>query len=186
MDGYFANPLIFVIQTLFQFYIWVVLLRYFLQLFRGDFYNPITQMVVKATNPLLLPLRKVIPSVGRHDLASLVLAFALVALMIVVISSIGAMPMTGQALFGATLYFGFKIVTDLFFWTVLIAALLSWFGRERTPISAMLDELTRPLLRPVRKVLPPLGGIDLSPLAVLLGLQVLQMLVLPLIVPLMR
>ncbi|MFP4154643.1 MAG: YggT family protein [Halothiobacillaceae bacterium] len=181
MDGYFANPLILVIQTLFQLYIWVVLLRYFLQLFRADFYNPLTQLVVKATNPLLIPLRGVVPPVGRHDLASIVLALLLIAVMVVAVSAVGNMPITGSSVFGATLYFAFKIVTDLFFWTVLIRALLSWFGQQRTPVSGLLEDLTDPILRPVQNILPPLGGIDLSPLAVLLGIQVIQMLVLPLI-----
>jgi len=181
MNDYLANPLILIVQTLFQLYIWVVLIRYFLQLFRGDFYNPITQAVVKATNPLLIPLRRIVPSIGRHDIASLVLALVLTALMIVVIAAINGRPMTGQALFGATLYFGFKMLIDLFFWTVLIRALLSWFAQGRTAASSFLEDLTDPVLKPVQRILPPLGGIDLSPLAVLLGLQVIQMLVLPIL-----
>lgn len=179
MDGYLANPLILVIQTLFQLYIWVVLLRYFLQLFRADFYNPLTQLVVRATNPLLVPLRRIVPPVGRHDLASIVLALLLIAAMVFAVSAVGGMVMTAQSILGATVYFAFKIVTDLFFWTVLVRALLSWFGQQRTPVSGLLEDLTDPILRPVQNMLPPLGGIDLSPLAVLLGIQVIQMLVLP-------
>jgi len=107
--------------------------------------------VVKATNPLLIPLRKIVPSIGRHDIASLVLALILTALMVLVIAAINGRPMTGQALFGATLYFGFKMLIDLFFWTVLIRALLSWFAQGRTAASSFLEDLTDPVLKPVQR-----------------------------------
>lgn len=174
MNGSFGDPALFLVRTLFELVIFVVLVRYFLQLFRANFFNPVTQSVVKLTNPVLNPLRRALPKTGRHDLAALLAAGALIVLMVWSLASMKGLPVSAAGLLFNSLYFAFLMVTDLFFWTILLRAVASWIGNNRSPAVSLLEDLTDPLLRPVQRVLPTLGGIDLSPLAVLLLIQVLQ------------
>lgn len=177
MSGSFGDPSVFLVRMLFELVIFIAFARYFLQLFRANFYNPVTQAVVKITDPVLNPIRAVLKPVGRHDLAALVFALVMVALMVWAITAMQGVGMTVAGLLIGTLYFAFLTVTNLFFWTVLLRAVASWLGNERSPGVAFLGDLTDPVVAPVRRVLPPVGGIDLSPLAVLLIIQVAQMIV---------
>ncbi|WP_407275503.1 YggT family protein [Halothiobacillus sp. DCM-1] len=178
MNGQFGDPLLFLVRALFDLAIFVVLLRYFLQLFRGNFFNPLTQSIVRMTDPVLRPLRRLLPHSRRHDFAALLVTGVLIVVMVVVLAAMSGKGMPGGGvLVLSALYFGFLSVTNLFFWTVLLRALSSWLGNSGSPAVALLADLTAPLLQPVQRILPPLGGLDLSPLVVLLGIQVLQMVV---------
>ncbi|MFP4639805.1 MAG: YggT family protein [Guyparkeria sp.] len=177
MSGSFGDPGIFLVRVLFELVAFVAFARYFLQLFRANFFNPVTQAIVKITDPVLNPLRTIVKPVGRHDIASLLLGVLMVLLMVWAITSMRGVGLNGTGLFIGTIYFTFLTITNLFFWTILIRAVASWLGNERSPGVAFLSDLTDPVVDPVRRVLPPLGGIDLSPLAVLLIIQVLQMVV---------
>lgn len=171
------NAAQFLIDTLFNLYLMVVLLRLWLQLAKADFYNPFSQFIVKATHPIVGPLRRVIPSVGRFDTATLLLAFAVAALKIITLSAVlGAGFSPSVVVIGAV----FTIVKEIFsllFWVLIIQALLSWVSQGYNPMQMVLQQLTEPLLEPVRRVIPPMGGLDLSVLVVLIGLQFLQLLV---------
>ncbi|HSH83931.1 MAG TPA: YggT family protein [Guyparkeria sp.] len=177
MSGSFGDPSIFLVRMLFELVAFVAFARYFLQLFGANFYNPVTQAVVKITDPVLDPIRTVIKPAGRHDLAALVFALVMVGVMVWAITALQGVGLSATGLFLGTLYFAFLTVTNLFFWTVLLRAVASWVGNDRSPGVAFLDDLTEPVVAPVRRVLPPIGGIDLSPLAVLLIIQVVQMVV---------
>ena len=170
------QAVMFLIDTAFSLYLMVVILRLWLQLVRADFYNPFSQFVVKATNPLVLPLRRVIPSIGRLDTASLVLAYSIMLVKLLVLQLI----QSGQVLLVPSLVlsvvFLVKEILTLLFWILVIRALLSWFSQGRSPVEHVMHQLTEPLLRPVRNILPPLGGLDLSVLVVLVGLQFLNIL----------
>jgi len=179
-SNYLANPLIFILQTLFQLYILVVLLRFFLQLTRADFYNPLSQFIVKVTSPVLTPLRRVIPGVGGIDIASLLLAWALktLELMLVFWFSRGTFGLLLPLLMAIPELV--ELVINIFFWAILIQAILSWINPGvYNPATVLLYSLTAPLLRPAQRLIPPIGGIDLSPMVVMLGLVVLKMLILP-------
>lgn len=178
--GYLTNPLIFIVQTLFQLYILVVLLRFFLQLTRADFYNPLSQFIVKVTSPVLIPLRRIIPGVGGIDIASLVLAWGLKTLELILVLWYSK----GSFTFFLPLLLAIpelvELAINIFFWAILIQAILSWINPGTyNPASALLYSLTLPVLRPAQRLIPPIGGIDLSPMAVMLGLVVLKMLILP-------
>jgi YggT family protein len=177
MSGSFGDPMMFLVRTLFELVIFVVMVRYFLQLFHANFFNPITQSLVKLTNPVLNPLRNVLPKSRRHDFASLLVTLVLIVLMVWVLGLMSVGHVSVAALLFNSLYFIFLLVTDLFFWTILMRAIASWIGSGRSPGVALLEDLTDPILRPVQKILPPLGGIDLSPLAVLIAIQVVQIFV---------
>ena len=170
------QAVLFLIDTAFSLYLMVVILRLWLQLVRADFYNPFSQFVVKATNVVVLPLRRVIPSLGRLDTATLVLAYAIMFCKLVVLQLL----QSGQVALVPSLVFSLvllvKEVFTLLFWILVIRALLSWFSQGQSPVEYVMHQLTEPLLRPVRRILPPLGGLDLSVLVVLIGLQFLNIL----------
>jgi YggT family protein len=170
------QAVLFLIDTAFSLYLMVMILRLWLQLVRADFYNPFSQFVVKATNPLVLPLRRVIPSIGRLDTASLILAYGIMLVKLLVLQLI----QSGQVVLVPSLVlsviFLIKEILTLLFWILVIRALLSWFSQGRSPVEYVMHQLTEPLLRPVRNILPPLGGLDLSVLVVLVGLQFLNIL----------
>lgn len=180
-NSYFTSPLAFLVSTLFTLYILVILLRFLLQLTRADFYNPLSQFVVKVTSPVLRPLRRLIPGWRGIDVASLVAMLVLELLsvwLVVLLRGHSAGP-------GALLLIAIAQLVDLVFsvyiWGILIQAVLSWVNPGvYNPVTSVLYSLTEPLLRPVRRHLPPLGGLDLSPLVVILGLQVLRMFIMPL------
>ena len=181
MSGsYLADPLVFLIRTLVGLYIAVVLIRFLLQWARADFYNPISQFVVRVTAPVLRPLRQIIPGYGGMDLASLVLAWALKAVELALIAGLLG---HGGPLLGALAWAVpalLELVIDLFLFAILIRVVLSWVNPDPyNPAVALLDRLTDPILRPAQRLLPPIGGIDLSPMLVMVGLVLLQMLLVP-------
>lgn len=162
---------VFLIQTVFGFYILAVMLRFLLQCVRADFYNPLVQFLVRITNPLLLPLRRFVPGYRGLDLASVVLAFALQLLEVLLVT----------ALFGRSLDIGdvllvtvmelLKLLINIYLWGVIIQAVLSWINPDpRHPAARVLAQLTAPLLRPARRLLPPVSGVDLSPVLVVVAL----------------
>ncbi|MBE0366843.1 YggT family protein [Pseudoalteromonas sp. MMG013] len=171
------NAMQFLIGIIFDLFLMVVLLRFWLQLAKADFYNPLSQTVVKATSFAVNPLRKIIPGAGGLDLASLVLAFligfAKVSLLMVLFY--GGWNGIGAAISGVMTVF--KEAFSLVFWILIIRAVLSWVSQGYNPTAAVFEQLTEPMLRPIRKVIPPLGGLDLSILVLIIGMQFLQILV---------
>jgi YggT family protein len=171
------NATYFLIDTLFGLYLMIVLLRLWLQLARADFYNPFSQFVVKATHPLLAPMRRVLPAIGSLDTATLVLAFIVAAAKILLVSTLFMNGFPNPiAIFIASLVDVFKEAMSLVFWVLILRAILSWVSQGRSPIEYVLSQLTEPLLAPIRKIIPPMGGLDLSILILIIGLQFLQIL----------
>ena len=179
-DGYLTTPAIFLIQTLFGLYVLLVMLRFLLQWFRADFYNPVSQFIVKLTAPPLRPLRKLIPGFAGIDLAALVLAWLLKTLeLALTLMLMGA----GGSLLGAFLWSIPELVDlllNIFLFSILIQVVLSWVNPGAyNPAANLLYSITEPLLRPARNLLPPMSGLDLSPMLVMIGLVLLKMLLLP-------
>ncbi|PID44676.1 MAG: YggT family protein [Proteobacteria bacterium] len=167
------------LQILSAFYLTIVLLRFLLQLARADFYNPISQFVVKATNPLVIPLRKVIPGFAGFDLSSLVLAFilqTLVFVLILIAAGITAInPLQIMAWSAITLL---ALVAKIYFWAIIAVIILSWVAQGSShPAIMLLSQITEPVMGPFRKLLPPIGGLDLSPIFVFLVLNVINIMI---------
>ncbi|MGC9401406.1 MULTISPECIES: YggT family protein [Vibrio] len=163
----------FLISTLFDLYIMVVLLRIWLQISRADFYNPFSQFIVKATQPVVAPLRRVIPSIGSLDVATVLFAYVLCVLKfvaLVLVSSSGSFVFSADFLFLGLLSL-LKAAGGLLFWVLLIRAILSWVSQGRSPIEFVFHQLTEPMLAPIRRILPAMGGFDLSVLVLFIGLQ---------------
>ena len=168
---------IFLVQMVFGFYILAVMLRFLLQCVRADFYNPLVQFLVRITNPPLLPLRRIIPGYRGLDLASVLLAFALqlVEAMLIILLLNQRLSVDGVLLL--TVAELFKLLINIYLWGIVIQAVLSWFNPDpRHPATRVLAQLTNPLLRPVRRWLPPISGIDLSPMVVVVALIFLSLL----------
>ncbi|MEC8230922.1 MAG: YggT family protein [Pseudomonadota bacterium] len=170
------NATVFLIDTLFSLYLMVVILRLWLQIVQADFYNPLSQFVVKATHPIVGPLRRVIPSIGRFDTATFVLAVVVCALKIVTLGLMfgGNLNPLGVAILSVIGVI--KETLSLMFWVLLLRAILSWVSQGRSPVDYVLHQLTEPFLAPIRRIIPPLGGLDLSVLIAIIALQILQLL----------
>ncbi|EEY99013.1 YggT family protein [Vibrio cholerae] len=167
------NSMSFLINTLFDLYIMVVILRIWLQAARADFYNPFSQFIVKATQPVVGPLRRVIPSLGSMDLATVLFAYVLCVLKyvaLVLIASGGAVTFSADFLFLGLLSL-IKAAGGLLFWVLLIRAILSWVSQGRSPIEYVFNQLTEPMLAPIRRIIPVMGGFDLSVLVLFIVLQ---------------
>lgn len=181
MDGqYLLNPLAFVIDTLLSLYILVLMLRFLLQLFRADFYNPLSQFLLRAAKPALQPLNRLVPSTTRINGPTLVAMLVMQTLVVGVVASLqGSLPGLG-ALIMLALTELVTLVINVFFFTILIQTIMSWVSpTTHNPLSSVLHSLTAPLLDPARRLLPATAGIDFSPLIALLGLQVAKMLLIP-------
>jgi YggT family protein len=167
----------YLVSTIIDLYIAAIMLRLLLQWVRADFYNPLCQFLVKVTNPVLVPARRIVPSVGRLDTASVVVMFLLELIQLVIISQLSQAGFELQFM----LLFSLRklLVTLLMTYFVLIIArvIVSWIGSQsRHPLIPLIYQLTEPVLRPFSKLVPPISGIDLSPLFALIALRFLLLL----------
>ena len=177
---YMTDPIIFLIDTLFSLYILAVLLRFLLQWCGADFYNPISQFLVKVTHPPLRILRRFVPSIGRIDTSSLVLMLGLQMLSDFSILLLKGVTINIGALAILSLTQLISLLLNVLVFSVFARAMLSWMNPGAfSAASSILATLTEPLLDICRKVIPNLGGIDLSPLAALMLLQLAKMVLLP-------
>ena len=154
----------------------ILVLRVWLQLVRADFYNPLSQFIVKVSNPLVIPMRRIIPGLGGVDLATIVLAYIVATLTFIIIPLINAGPID----IISALYLGFiyliKQTGVLLFIVMLVMALMSWVVQGYNPTQMIFHQLTAPVLTPIRRIIPSIGGLDLSVLIAFLLLNVLNIL----------
>ncbi len=181
-SAYFTNPIAFLVQTLLGLFTAVVLLRFLLQWVRADFHNPISQFVVKVTTPVLHPFRRLIPSSAGLDLAALVLTWLVKGLELGIVTLIlhpGINPLGALAWALPELV---DLTVDIFIFTITVRVITSWLNPDpyrSHPLTSLLDSLTEPIMCPARRLLPPTGGVDLSPVLVMIGLVLLKMLLIP-------
>ena len=175
------NPFIFLIDTVFSIYIAVMLLRFILQQVGADFYNPISQFVVKFTQPPVTIARRFIPSFKKIDVAALALVLMLVIIKLVLLLTIAGSPINVLYILVKSLYDLVSLSFDIFIVALFIQAILSWVSPDpRHPVNSLLYHLTLPILKPIQKNVPTIGGMDLSILIALVGLMFLKRLVLQL------
>ncbi|MCG6573157.1 YggT family protein [Pseudomonas sp. AF32] len=170
---------VYVLQTLGSLYLLIVLLRFVLQLVRANFYNPLCQFVVKATQPLLKPLRRIIPSLFGLDMSSLLLAI-LVQMALMALTLLLTYGTTGNPLqlliwsiIGVTALF-----LKIFFFALIISVILSWVAPgSHNPGAELVNQICEPALAPFRRIVPNLGGLDISPILAFMVLKLIDMLV---------
>ena len=175
MPSNLVSALVFIVDALTSLYLLVLLLRFWLPWLRADFRNPLAQGILKLTSPVVIPLRRVVPSFGRLDTATVLVAFAVQYLAILVIllivgrsASIGAISITAVVELA-------MLSVNLFMFAIIIRIILSWVAPgQYNPATAIIATLSEPLLAPVRRLIPPLGGFDISPIFVIIGLGALS------------
>jgi len=177
-----TNALVFLLNTLLGLMTIVFLLRFYLQATNAPFRNPLSQAVVKATDFLVIPVRRIVPSMFKLDTSTLVLAFLTQLLLQFSLQYLNGFPfgLSGNSIWlglaGLSVLHVANLSVDLFLYAIIAQALLSWVN-PYTPIAPVLDALTRPILNPIRQLIPSPNGLDLSPLVAILAAQLLQMLV---------
>jgi YggT family protein len=178
--SYFTDPLVLIIEALSSLYILAVLMRFLLQWCGADFYNPISQFLVRATQPTLRLMRRYIPPIGKIDTSSLILMLFLQMLANFLIGLLQGATLGIGALTLIAIMELINLLFNVFIFSIIARALLSWLNPGRfDAASSILYSLTEPVLNIFRRIIPDLGGIDLSPLAALLFLQVARMIILP-------
>ncbi len=174
--GAIAEILEYLLQTLLSLVLLALVLRFLLQLVRADFYNPISQMLVKVTNPVVAPLRRVIPAVFGIDLATLLLLLAVQAA-----GMCAMLLLNGQALPNPVLLLLWALIgvvaltVQFFFFALLAMIILSWVAPGTGhPAARLLYQLTEPVMAPFRRLVPPVGGLDLSPIFLFIAIHIAQ------------
>ena len=173
----FSGALIYLVSTLTDLYVTAILLRLLLQWVRADFYNPLSQFLIKITDPVLVPARRIIPSIGKLDTASVVVMLLLELLQLVVISLLSKTDYGFQFLLLFAIQKLLIILLLTYFVLIIARVLISWLAAQsRHPLIPLIHQLTEPVLRPFSRLVPPLGGVDLSPLFALIALRFLLLL----------
>ena len=166
---------VFIIKTLGSLYLLIVLMRFILQLVRANFYNPLCQFIVKATQPLLKPLRRFIPSMFGLDMSSLVLALIVQMLLMAVILTLKGFAVDWLLLVPWSVIALFSLFLNVLFYAMIISVILSWVAPgSHNPGAELVAQITEPVLAPFRRIIPNLGGLDISPIFAFIALQLLQ------------
>jgi len=173
------SALIFIVETLLSLALFVVLARLLLQLTRADFRNPVCQAVVRLTNPLILPLRRVLPPIGKVDTASVVAVVIIAVVEVAIIFAIRGITFPGPIYWVQSV--ALEIAHTLlwtYFYAIILYALLSMVAPGGySPLQSVLATVCEPVLRPFRRVIPPVAGIDLSPLWACILIQAILILI---------
>jgi YggT family protein len=167
-----TQALIFVLKTLTHLYLLLLLLRFWLPVLRADFRNPVAQGVLRITSPLVIPLRRFVPAIGRVDTATVLVAFTIEYLLILLLLTLSRitpefLPIAITAIMDLAV-----LSLNMFFFVILIKIIMSWVAPNNyNPVTAMLTTISEPVLRPFRRMLPPIGGIDISPIFAIVIIQ---------------
>lgn len=176
------NALVFLLNTLLGLLSLAFLLRFYLQATNAPFRNPLSQAVVAVTDFAVIPMRRAVPSFFKLDTSTLLLAFLTQLLLQFLLQWISGFPfsLAGNSIYlgliGLTALHVVNLSMDLFLYAIVAQALLSWVN-PYTPIAPALDALTRPILEPIRRIIPTPNGLDLSPLVAILTAQLIQIMV---------
>ncbi len=174
-----SSALNFLLATLASLLTLLFLLRFFMQLCKAPFKNPLGQMVISLTNFAVMPVRKLVPSLGKIDLSTLLLAFLTQLLLQICLLKLRGLPFSIDShsawpnMLGLGLLGVLRTSLDLFFYALLLQVILSWVN-PHTPIADVLNSLTKPILAPIQRILPTAGGIDFSPMVALILIQMLN------------
>ena len=174
-----SNTLFFIVSSLGNLFILAILLRFLLQVVRADYYNPISQAVIKITAPLLHPLRKLIPGVRGLDIASIFLAIVCEIILIYVLEYIlqgsAAFSLPFPYLFILAMYRLIILLLNIYLYGLIIIAVASWIApSSHNPVLMLIHQITDPIARRVRRFIPPIGGLDFSLMAIVFGIVLIK------------
>ncbi len=169
------EALIYLLRFAFDALLMILIIRVWLQWVKADFYNPLSQFIVKVSNPLVVPLRKIVPGLGGLDLATVLIAYAVATLKFVTLAAL-----SGESLGVLAFYIGLLVLLKqagfLLFVIMIIMAIMSWVVQGYNSTLMVLSQLTEPFLNPIRKIIPNMGGLDLSMLVAFLLMNVINIL----------
>ena len=176
------SALVYIINTLSMLVTFVFLLRFWLPWFGADFRNPIAQGILRVTSPVINPLRRIVPSIGRIDTATILVLFIVQAGTVLLIMFLSGNPITAKFVVLSSIMGLLQQSVRIFTFAIIIRIVLSWFAPQtHNPATALLASMTDPILRPFRRFIPPIGGFDISPLFAIIALTALGMLLLDLV-----
>jgi len=169
------EAIIYLLRFAFDALLMILIMRVWLQWVKADFYNPLSQFIVKVSNPLVIPLRRVIPGLGGVDLATILIAYVVATLKFVTLAAL-----SGESLGVLAFYIGLLVLLKqagfLLFVIMIIMAIMSWVVQGYNATLMVLSQLTEPFLNPIRKIIPNMGGLDLSMLLAFLLMNVINIL----------
>ena len=171
-----TNVGVFLVDTLFTLYIILLIVRFLLASSRAHFYNPISQFIVQVTNAVLIPLRRVIPPIGKIDSAALALILGLKMVHIILVLLLQGHSVSLLALIPLTLFKLLELLIYIYIFALIVQAVMSWINpgahQLQNPLLGVLNSITGPILKPIRQVIPNIGMVDISPLVAILLLNV--------------
>ncbi len=166
------QALYFVLKTLTQLYLLLLILRFWLPMMRADFRNPVAQGVLRLTSPLIIPLRRFLPPIGRIDTSTVLVAFVIEYVLILILLMLSGRSASFAPIAITSLVELAILSLNMFFFVILIKIILSWVAPQNyNPVTAMLTTLSEPVLRPFRRIVPAVGGLDISPIFAIVLLQ---------------
>jgi len=167
-----TQALYFIIKTLAQLYLLLLLLRFWLPILRADFRNPIAQGILRITSPLVVTVRRIVPPIGRLDTSTILVAYILEFLLVLALLAIRGLTVNTLPI-AITAFLELAILSlNLFFFVILIKIILSWVAPQNyNPMTALLNTMAEPVLRPFRRIIPPIGGFDISPIFAIVMLK---------------
>lgn len=177
--GYLSNPLVFLVDTLIGAYIFILILRLLLQYTAADSRNPVSAFIIKLTQPPLSVLKPLFPTLKGLNLAAIVLIVAM-RMLIGLVISLTQGEFSIWAIFVWSLAESVGSVINVFLFSVFATVIISWLNPgSYNPFVSLIYKISEPIMRPVQRLIPPIGGVDLAPMAALIVLQVLKMLLIP-------
>jgi len=181
MSGnYVTDPVGFLVEILFGLLILAIMLRFLLQFLQANPYNQISQTLVRLTQPVLAPIRRVVPTGKRIDTASILAMLILQFIALSLLMMIAGRGLNPAFLLVLSLSELINLLLNVFLFAVIIRVILSWVNPgAHHPGIELLDNITEPVMAPARRLIPSMGGLDLSPIAVIIGISLLKMLLLP-------
>lgn len=167
---------IFLINTLFDLYLLVLCVRLILAWSRANYFNPITRFIIQITQPIISPLRRFIPTYAGIEFATLLCIIGLEILKLILITSLFSnLPDVSVLLLVAVLS-SIKLILATFFYAILIGAIMSFLTPGNTPLTQVISQIASPILHPLRRFIPPIGGFDITPIPALIILRLCIML----------
>jgi len=173
--GSFNQAMMFLVETVLQIYLVGMLIRLLLEMSRADFYNPAVQFLVQITNPVIAPLAKILPRSSKVNIAGFVALYLIQLLSLLALVALSGQSVDVGMLMLLSVMRLLRLLLTTYFILIIISVILSWVGQGfRHPIIPLIYQLVDPVLMPIRRVLPNMGGLDLSPLVAIIGIQFLM------------
>jgi YggT family protein len=165
MPSNISSAIVFIVNAITSLYLLVLLLRFWMPWLRADFRNPLAQGILRFTSPVVIPVRRIVPSFGRLDTATVLVAFVIQYLTVLLLLLILGQSAGIVAVAVTSIVKLVVLSINLFVYAIFIRIILSWISQGGyNPATAIIATLTEPLLRPFRRVIPPMGGFDISPI----------------------